>query len=393
MNRTQAEENYRKKFEEHGLSERFEYIGRDWTSDHGHKVFAKCKTCETEFLTFSVTMVFHGRQKRLTCPECGVSSDGNDIFARSKKAKRAAELYADGLEQTEIAEILGCTVSDVGNAAKKYNVVDPDRKYSAWRKANANRTATAEKQLSDDLKKIGFTYLCGYSDKNSHVRIRCDKCDAEFERTVAALRKKGVTCPECKKREAERRKAERIRIAKQEAAVRSWEREWYRLTHPPKNYYADAHESFLNKSGICEICGKPYTVREYVKSCGLKYARDNGVCSQECANVKHRRLGRTWKKINGYKDGHRHRAKKYGCAYDSSVTLQKLIERDGLHCAICGEMCDPNDHSWSEYSGPMYPSIDHIIPMSKGGGHVWDNVQVAHIICNSEKGDSIEKVV
>lgn len=57
---------------------------------------------------------------------------------------------------------------------------------------------------------------------------------------------------------------------------------------------------------------------------------------------------------------------------------------------ICGQMCDWNDHSWSKYSGPLYPSIDHIVPMSKGGGHVWENVQVAHIICNSEKGDRLE---
>ena len=40
-----------------------------------------------------------------------------------------------------------------------------------------------------------------------------------------------------------------------------------------------------------------------------------------------------------------------------------------------------------DWSGPMYPSIDHIIPMSKGGGHIWSNVQVAHIICNSIKSD------
>ena len=31
--------------------------------------------------------------------------------------------------------------------------------------------------------------------------------------------------------------------------------------------------------------------------------------------------------------------------------------------------------------------------MSKGGGHVWDNVQVAHIICNSEKGANIGEAV
>ena len=47
----------------------------------------------------------------------------------------------------------------------------------------------------------------------------------------------------------------------------------------------------------------------------------------------------------------------------------------------------------TEYSGPLSPSIDHIIPMAKKGGHVWNNVQIAHIICNSEKGDKIDKVV
>lgn len=72
------------------------------------------------------------------------------------------------------------------------------------------------------------------------------------------------------------------------------------------------------------------------------------------------------------------------------ITLKKLVERDGLKCAICGKVCDWNDHSWSKYSGPMYPSIDHIVPMAKGGPHTWENVQVAHIICNSEKGASVQ---
>ena len=154
-----------------------------------------------------------------------------------------------------------------------------------------------------------------------------------------------------------------------------------------KSKYAAIHEAFLNRSGICEICGKPYTVREYVEACGLKKAQDNGVCSDECRKIKTKKTIKALHK--GRRDSHRHRAKNHGCAYDNSITLARLIKRDGLRCAICGELCDPNDHSWSKYSGPMYPSIDHIIPMSRGGGHTWDNVQVAHIICNSYKSDKV----
>ena len=37
--------------------------------------------------------------------------------------------------------------------------------------------------------------------------------------------------------------------------------------------------------------------------------------------------------------------------------------------------------------GAMYPSIDHVKPISKGGLHEWGNVQLAHFSCNSKKGD------
>ena len=87
---------------------------------------------------------------------------------------------------------------------------------------------------------------------------------------------------------------------------------------------------------------------------------------------------------------HKGRAVKYGCDYEIGITLKKLIRRDGLRCAICGEMCNLNDHDWTPHHGPTYPTIDHIIPMAKGGGHTWDNVQIAHALCNSKKGDNYE---
>lgn len=35
----------------------------------------------------------------------------------------------------------------------------------------------------------------------------------------------------------------------------------------------------------------------------------------------------------------------------------------------------------------MSATIDHIIPMSLGGGHTYLNTQAAHMICNSRKSN------
>lgn len=37
----------------------------------------------------------------------------------------------------------------------------------------------------------------------------------------------------------------------------------------------------------------------------------------------------------------------------------------------------------------MSPSIDHVIPLSRGGAHAMGNVQSAHLRCNSSKGDKL----
>lgn len=34
-------------------------------------------------------------------------------------------------------------------------------------------------------------------------------------------------------------------------------------------------------------------------------------------------------------------------------------------------------------------TLDHIIPLSKGGSHTADNLQCAHFMCNSKKGDAM----
>ena len=75
-----------------------------------------------------------------------------------------------------------------------------------------------------------------------------------------------------------------------------------------------------------------------------------------------------------------------GVEYTPGITLKKLYERDGGVCQICGERVDYRDRAYG-VSCPTYPSIDHIIAMKNCGGHTWDNVQLAHMLCNSHKRD------
>ena len=73
---------------------------------------------------------------------------------------------------------------------------------------------------------------------------------------------------------------------------------------------------------------------------------------------------------------------------DYSITLSKLIERDKGICKLCGRKVNETDYTYINdtfIAGNDYPSIDHIKPLSKGGVHQWDNVQLAHRLCNSIK--------
>lgn len=88
--------------------------------------------------------------------------------------------------------------------------------------------------------------------------------------------------------------------------------------------------------------------------------------------------------------GHwRTRSSRYGLhesGYDDSITLKRCIEKYGGVCQICGKPVDENDIK-NGHIRRNYPTVDHIIPLSKGGLHTWDNVQLAHMACNAGKCD------
>lgn len=53
---------------------------------------------------------------------------------------------------------------------------------------------------------------------------------------------------------------------------------------------------------------------------------------------------------------------------------------------ICG-ICEGEIDRYLRKPNKWAATLDHIIPLSKGGTHTYDNVQPAHAHCNFMKGD------
>lgn len=63
-------------------------------------------------------------------------------------------------------------------------------------------------------------------------------------------------------------------------------------------------------------------------------------------------------------------------------SAREVFERDGWICQICNEPVDPD----LLYPNLQSVSLDHIVPIVRGGGHTRANTQCAHLRCNLVKG-------
>jgi 5-methylcytosine-specific restriction endonuclease McrA len=76
------------------------------------------------------------------------------------------------------------------------------------------------------------------------------------------------------------------------------------------------------------------------------------------------------------------RARKLGLPRENLKPL-KVFEAAKWQCHLCGIK------TLAELRGsqdPRAPELDHIMPLTQGGGHTWDNVALACRACNMSKG-------
>jgi 5-methylcytosine-specific restriction endonuclease McrA len=79
---------------------------------------------------------------------------------------------------------------------------------------------------------------------------------------------------------------------------------------------------------------------------------------------------------------HRRRARKKVATVRDPFTNLEVFERDGWVCYLCETSVDRT----LGYPDPLSASLDHEIPLEKGGEHSWENCRLAHFSCNVMKG-------
>ena len=199
-----------------------------------------------------------------------------------------------------------------------------------------------------------FEYAGNYTGCDGTADLRCLVCGTVMTRNMGTVRHRNVKCRVCEQKEKERLKQEAQQLKQFEAEERKRQQFWSRsFEQIEMKQCPTCRAFFIGKSKYCS------------DRCAMAVANQKG---------KDRRL----RKIRQ-------------AMVDNDITLDGLIARDGNVCHICGGQCDKTD-SWRNdngvfIAGDNYPSIDHVIPLARGGLHKWDNVKLAHRRCNYLKRD------
>lgn len=299
---------------------------------------------------------------------------GNGIKAKRPNTKRPLsalsmqiiEYRRNGKSYSEIANITGaekghvvyiCQQNGLGGKAKG-DILDIDT-------------------VEENITKSGFEYVGGYTNASEDVKVRCPVCGGTFMRRYHIFRSvangnwigSDPGCPICKETEI-RAKQEKERI-EHDAHMAELKKERERKQAERDSRAVNDELIKRLASHVCLTCGQTYCI-------AVTGYNSTKYCSSNC-------------QVNRYRKDHDKRrfTRIYGRHHDSGITLKRLYERDNGKCYLCGGQCDYKDcikQSGIFSAGQQYPSIDHVVPISKGGLHTWDNVKLAHKGCNERKG-------
>ena len=233
------------------------------------------------------------------------------------------------------------------------------------------------KQRESDFKRKfetkypNFKYISGYVNDRSMILCKCNEC-GEVQEKIAQLARPSYTrelsCSRCVEINKIKRSLINILMRRHNDLIREQDR----ITREKELEKLRGEKQERLRGKKCVECGELYDAVNVIQK----------HCSIECSN----------KSINRKKELIKRKKIKENGKIDWDISLTKLIKRDKNICHICGGKCNKEDYIKNEQghfiAGKDYPSIDHVIPVSRGGTHTWNNVKLAHHYCNSIKSDN-----
>lgn len=260
------------------------------------------------------------------------------------------ELLDQGLSYSEIGKIQNRSRHSVRAHCEV-------RGWLREKKTNEVRREMAIERMREQFDLKGFELIDNIGGADGIVHIKCKTCGEVVEKDAQCARHgKTLPCSNCLRIEKERKAKEE----EQAKAARQWiaEREKAkRIVYKQQSFF------------ICHECG------------GMFYGKQRKYCSDKCAQ-----------RVTSRNADFKRRVRTKSQIVDRDITLKALYERDNGVCYICGEKCDWNDYYYKGnvfIAGDKYPSIEHVIPLSKNGKHSWANVKLSCRKCNYLKSDSL----
>jgi hypothetical protein len=175
--------------------------------------------------------------------------------------------------------------------------------------------------------------------------------------------------------------------------ISNWGRDYYRLNKKKmgeynKEYRRDNKDSLKVKSDDYYELNREKILKQkqeyYAKNVVDIKKGQNDYRKKNRLRLAHRARGYRQTeagRISAKAGGAKYRARKAGAKVESFNPVT-VFERDGYVCQLCGVKTRPY---YKNCYHPLYPTLDHIIPLSKGGDHSKRNAQCLCRQCNIKK--------
>jgi hypothetical protein len=140
------------------------------------------------------------------------------------------------------------------------------------------------------------------------------------------------------------------------------------------NYTPEQRREQRTQPRACAHCGSDYMAqRSSQRYCSL-VCRSGGEFRRTYTDEERRRCREATRKRRAL-------LRSVEC---EDFTEREIYERDGWCCQLCGKRVSQK----LRWPHPMSASLDHVIPLTKDGtSHTRRNVRLAHLVCNTKRGN------